>query len=93
MADRTRLNREIAEQHGGQTQTKVPGRDTKKETEEPHAVEGEQMAEQQAAEPQAGDPQAAAQPQRRRSVFDAPLQADLDAQQGRADDKADPADE
>jgi hypothetical protein len=89
MADRTRLNREIAEQHGGQTQTKVPGRETKKETEEPHAVDGEQAAEQVAADPQPAEQQ----PARRRSVFDAPLQADLDAQQERAGDEADPTDD
>jgi hypothetical protein len=89
MADRTRLNREIAEQHGGgQTQTKAPGRETAKETEEPHAVEGEPITEQQPAEQQP-----ATEPTRRRSVFDAPLQADLDAQQVRDGDKADPTDE
>ena len=86
MADRTRLNREIAEQHGGQTQTKTPGRETKKETEEPHAVEGEQTAEPQVAEQQPSEAP------RRRSVFDAPLQADLDAQAQQAN-KADPTDE
>ena len=88
MADRTRLNREIAEQHGGgATKAKVPGRDTNEELQEPHAVEGEQVAgEQPAAEQQASEPQ------RRRSVFDAPLQADLDAQ-SRDRDKTDPADE
>lgn len=87
MADRTRLNREIAEQHGGgATKAKVPGRDTNEELQEPHAVEAEQAAEQQTAE------QPAPETQRRRSVFDAPLQADLDARAHDADN-ADPADE
>ena len=82
MADRTRLNREIAEQHGGgATKAKVPGRDTNDELQEPHAVDGEQVAaEQPAAEQQGAEAQPAPEPQRRRSVFDAPLQADLDAQ-------------
>ena len=68
MADRTRLNREIAGQHGTGPQAKTPGRETKQETEEPHAVADEQDAEQHAAEQQA-NAQPAAEASRRRSVF------------------------